>query len=84
MILTGCSMNNNFTAIILAAGKGTRMKSKQAKVLHRVNGWPILRYVLRATTELAPSRFLVVVGNGAQAVREEFSEWLRIVAYKVS
>ena len=52
------------------------MKSKRAKVLHRVNGWPILRHVLRATTELAPSRFLVVVGDGAQAVRKEFSEWL--------
>ena len=53
------------------------MKSKRAKVLHHVNGWPILRHVLRATIELAPSRFLVVVGigNGAQAVRKEFSEW---------
>jgi len=75
MILDGCSMKDNFTAIILAAGKGTRMKSKRAKVLQRVNGWPILWYVLRATTELAPSRFLVVVGNGAQAVRKEFSKW---------
>jgi bifunctional UDP-N-acetylglucosamine pyrophosphorylase/glucosamine-1-phosphate N-acetyltransferase len=62
------------TAIILAAGKGTRMKSDLAKVLHEVCGRPMLHYVLAACREAGCERLLVVVGHEADRVREAFSD----------
>ena len=56
--------------VILAAGKGTRMKSLRPKVLHRVAGLPMIEYVLRASRRLAPRTCTLVVGHGADAVRE--------------
>ncbi len=56
-------------ALILAAGKGTRMKSERPKVLHEVFGLPLLSYVLRTLGELGISRPKVVVGYGADQVR---------------
>ncbi len=50
--------------IILAAGKGTRMKSERAKVLHPVAGWPLLAHVLAAAGALEARRTSVVVGPG--------------------
>ncbi len=57
------------TAIVLAAGQGTRMRSSRAKVLHEVAGWPILRHVLAAVESLRPARVVVVVGHQAEQVR---------------
>jgi bifunctional UDP-N-acetylglucosamine pyrophosphorylase/glucosamine-1-phosphate N-acetyltransferase len=51
-------------AIILAAGKGTRMKSQHHKVLHPVAGRPMLEHLLASVGELAPQRMVVVVGDG--------------------
>ncbi|MFA7595784.1 MAG: bifunctional UDP-N-acetylglucosamine diphosphorylase/glucosamine-1-phosphate N-acetyltransferase GlmU [Novosphingobium sp.] len=51
-------------AIILAAGKGTRMKSQRHKVLHPVAGRPMLEHLLASVGELAPERMVVVVGDG--------------------
>ncbi len=51
-------------AIILAAGKGTRMKSERHKVLHPVAGRPMLEHLLASVGELAPERMVVVVGEG--------------------
>ncbi|HUO34297.1 MAG TPA: bifunctional UDP-N-acetylglucosamine diphosphorylase/glucosamine-1-phosphate N-acetyltransferase GlmU [Candidatus Acidoferrum sp.] len=54
--------------VVLAAGKGTRMKSDLAKVLHRAGGRPLLEHVLRACQPLKPAQLLVVVGHQAEEV----------------
>ena len=59
--------------IILAAGKGTRMKSKLPKVLHRVGGKPMLQHVIDAAKKAGSSREVVVIGSGAELVRETIS-----------
>jgi bifunctional UDP-N-acetylglucosamine pyrophosphorylase / glucosamine-1-phosphate N-acetyltransferase len=60
---------NNFKAIILAAGRGTRMKSEVPKVLHKVCGKPVIDYVLDITKSLRSLKTYVVVGHGSQKVR---------------
>jgi bifunctional UDP-N-acetylglucosamine pyrophosphorylase/glucosamine-1-phosphate N-acetyltransferase len=50
-------------AVILAAGKGTRMKSARPKVLHHVAGYPMIDYVIRAARSLSPRTTTVVVGH---------------------
>lgn len=58
------------TIVILAAGLGTRMKSRQAKVLHRVGGKPLIAHAIDTALELAPpERIFVVVGHQADQVR---------------
>jgi bifunctional UDP-N-acetylglucosamine pyrophosphorylase/glucosamine-1-phosphate N-acetyltransferase len=56
-------------AMVLAAGKGTRMKTNRAKVLHTLCGVPMVNYVIEALTSLAPERLIVVVGHQADLVR---------------
>ncbi|HFD38812.1 MAG TPA: bifunctional UDP-N-acetylglucosamine diphosphorylase/glucosamine-1-phosphate N-acetyltransferase GlmU, partial [Anaerolineae bacterium] len=56
--------------VILAAGKGTRMKSDLPKVMHPLAGWPMVRYVWQAAQALDPRAVAVVVGHGAALVRE--------------
>jgi len=55
--------------VILAAGKGTRMKSARPKVLHRVAGLPMIEHVLAAATSLQPRSTTLVVGHQADSVR---------------
>ena len=61
--------------MILAAGLGTRMKSRRAKVLHEIAGRPLVCHVVRAAFELSPETLFVVVGHQASevegAVRDE-------------
>ena len=61
--------------MILAAGLGTRMKSRRAKVLHELAGKPLVAHVLRAALEMSPQAVFTVVGYQAEeverAVREE-------------
>src|SRR5882672_8122389 len=57
-----------FAAIVLAAGKGTRMRSELPKVLHRVACRPLLGHVLDSLAGLAPERLVVVVGPDMEAV----------------
>ena len=63
-----------FCALILAAGKGTRMKSELAKVMHVLNGKPLLYYSLVAAKEAGAEKIVAVIGHQADKVREEFSE----------
>ena len=60
----------NLTAVILAAGKGTRMKSKLPKVLHKVGGHPMLEHVMDAAEAAGCRDNVVVIGHGAELVRE--------------
>lgn len=60
---------SSLAALVLAAGKGTRMKSRLPKVLHRLAGVPLLGHVLSACEALGVSRTLVVVGHGADEVK---------------
>lgn len=60
----------NTIALILAAGKGTRMKSKFPKVLHKVGGIPMVEQVLRAVKKAGTQRQIVVVGFGGEQVQE--------------
>ena len=68
--------------IILAAGKGKRMKTSLPKVLHTLRGRPILDHVLDTASSLGSNRVIVVAGHGADAVREtagQRSEGIEIV-----
>ncbi|MHB1136519.1 MAG: bifunctional UDP-N-acetylglucosamine diphosphorylase/glucosamine-1-phosphate N-acetyltransferase GlmU [Coriobacteriia bacterium] len=56
------------TALILAAGEGTRMKSSLPKVAHRILGLPMVEYAIRATREAGCDRVVVVTGHQAEAV----------------
>lgn len=60
-------------AVILAAGKGTRMRSRRPKVLHEAAGRPMLGWVLEAARRSGCERLLVIVGHGADEVRERFA-----------
>ena len=66
------------TAIILAAGKSTRMKSKLPKALHPVCGRPMLAYVIRACYDAGVTRILMVVGHGKDQIIGEFGKDKRI------
>jgi bifunctional UDP-N-acetylglucosamine pyrophosphorylase/glucosamine-1-phosphate N-acetyltransferase len=65
-------MINDAAVVILAAGQGTRMKSRMAKVLHRAGGKPLVRHAIDTALEIAPpERVIVVVGYQAEEVRAE-------------
>lgn len=69
---------NNY-AIILAAGKGTRMKSNLYKVLHKVCGKTMIEHVLSAVEDAGISESVVVVGHGAQAVQNTLGSRVKYV-----
>lgn len=56
--------------LVMAAGLGTRMKSKRAKVLHELGGRPLIAHVVRAAQTLDPKTILVVVGHQAEEVEQ--------------
>ncbi|WP_409227994.1 bifunctional UDP-N-acetylglucosamine diphosphorylase/glucosamine-1-phosphate N-acetyltransferase GlmU [Gudongella sp. SC589] len=59
--------------IILAAGEGTRMKSRHPKVLHKISGKPLLSYVLDEAEKAGIRRNVVIVGHGKEAVMESIT-----------
>lgn len=62
---------NRFAIAILAAGKGTRLKSSRAKVLHRIGGKPLLQHVVDTVLRVArPEEIFVVVGHQAEEVEQ--------------
>lgn len=71
----------NLYVVILAAGLGKRMNSFTPKVLHKILGRPMLRYVIDAVKPLKPKKTVVVVGNGADVVRERVND--RSVAFVI-
>jgi len=62
------------TAVILAAGRGTRMKTSTPKVLHSVCNQPMLTYVFEACGEAGCDRLICVIGFGAQKVRAAYAD----------
>ena len=61
-------MSEQVTAIVLAAGAGTRMKSAQAKVLHEVGGRSMIEHALRAVSGAGASTLVAVVGHDREQV----------------
>jgi bifunctional UDP-N-acetylglucosamine pyrophosphorylase / glucosamine-1-phosphate N-acetyltransferase len=61
------------TAIVLAAGEGTRMRSATPKVLHRIAGRTLVEHAVRAAAGLAPQHLVTVVGHGRAAVAEHLA-----------
>ncbi len=65
---------SNVQCVILAAGQGTRMKSKQPKVLHHIAGQPMVRYPIEVANSIGSLRPIVVVGHGAADVQQAIGE----------
>ena len=63
----------DFAAVILAAGKGTRMKSDLHKVLHPIGGQPMLHHLMASVDKLGPSHTVVVVGSGHEQIESAVS-----------
>ncbi|MFA5083529.1 MAG: bifunctional UDP-N-acetylglucosamine diphosphorylase/glucosamine-1-phosphate N-acetyltransferase GlmU [Hydrogenophilaceae bacterium] len=61
-------MTSPLNVVILAAGRGTRMKSEQPKVLHPLAGRPLIGHVLAAADSLKPERICVVYGHGGEVL----------------
>lgn len=66
-------MNSHLSVVVLAAGKGTRMKSQLPKVLQPLAGKPLLAHSLASVARLRPAQTVVVVGHGADAVKSAFA-----------
>lgn len=64
----------NLSAVILAAGRGKRMKSSQPKVLLDILGRPMLQYSIDAVKPLKPGKLVVVIGNGAEEVKKRIHD----------
>ncbi len=75
-------MFKDLAIIILAAGKGTRMKSDLAKVLHKVSDKSMVVHVVEAAAKIAPDNIHVVVGHQAGKVQKEIDQFFN-VSYSV-
>ena len=62
--------NTKFASIILAAGKGTRMKSPLAKVMHPILGRPMLSFVIECARQAGTDKIVIVVGHQAESIKE--------------
>jgi bifunctional UDP-N-acetylglucosamine pyrophosphorylase/glucosamine-1-phosphate N-acetyltransferase len=70
-------MNSAIEVAVMAAGKGTRMKSALPKVLQRLAGKPLLMHVLDTVQQLSPRRVAVIVGHQGDTVQQHCADWLR-------
>src|SRR5947209_19555176 len=62
--------NRSFALVIMAAGKGTRLKSKRPKVLHEIGGKPLLAHVMASASQIvSPENIYVIIGHQAESVR---------------
>ena len=69
--MIGLMPSTDLAIVILAAGKGTRLKSSLAKVLHRAGGRPLIQHVVAACAPLKTRKILVMVGHQAEQVSAE-------------
>ncbi|MBI4261260.1 MAG: bifunctional UDP-N-acetylglucosamine diphosphorylase/glucosamine-1-phosphate N-acetyltransferase GlmU, partial [Actinobacteria bacterium] len=75
MPTTSAARTRSLAVVVLAAGKGKRIRSDLPKVLHPVCGRPALWYVLQAVRRVRPGRIVVVVHHGADQVRKAVRSW---------
>ena len=73
---------SDLVTVILAAGKGTRMKSKLPKVLHKAGGKSMVQHVIDAAKAAGSSRTVVITGFGSEAVRAAIGEQAECVEQK--
>ncbi len=71
LFILGAQMN--ITTVILAAGKGTRMRSDIPKVMHKIAGKPLLEHVYDMSTQLGKSNIKIVYGHGGEYVKENLN-----------
>lgn len=67
--------SRRLAVVVMAAGRGKRLKSALPKVLHPVCGKPVLWHVLQAARKARPDRLIVVVSHGRERVREAVASW---------
>ncbi|MDP2929455.1 MAG: NTP transferase domain-containing protein [Candidatus Omnitrophota bacterium] len=73
----------NMIAIILAAGRGTRMKSEKPKIMHEILGKPMISYVVEAVKDAGLTDIVLVAGFGSDKVKEHFAlSKIKIVVQK--
>ena len=73
---------NNTSIIILAAGKGSRMKSPKAKVLHNISGKPMLYHIIKASREISDD-ITVVIAHQKEAVQEQMEAFFDDISFVV-
>jgi len=64
-----------FATVIMAAGQGTRMKSDLAKVLHKINGRPMVHYVINVALSLGSEKTVLIIGHQKEKVKELCKEY---------
>ncbi|GBE05211.1 MAG TPA: UDP-N-acetylglucosamine diphosphorylase/glucosamine-1-phosphate N-acetyltransferase [Nitrospirae bacterium] len=64
----------NLCAVILAAGRGKRMRSAKPKVLHELLGRPMLQHTVDTVKKLKPKKLVIVIGNGAGEVKDRIKD----------
>ena len=70
------------SAIVLAAGSGTRMKSAKPKVVHEILGKPLVRWVIDAAREAGVGEVISVLGHGIEVVQPKVEADTRVVEQK--
>jgi bifunctional UDP-N-acetylglucosamine pyrophosphorylase/glucosamine-1-phosphate N-acetyltransferase len=73
---------NKVSIIILAAGKGSRMKSGKAKVLHNISGKPMLYHITKASLEIS-NDVTIVIAHQKQRVQEEISKYFKDINFVI-
>ena len=73
---------DKISIIILAAGKGSRMKSNKAKVLHNISGKPMLYHIIKSSQELS-NDITIVIAHQKEAVKEEMQKYFKDLNFVV-
>ena len=72
----------DIAALILAAGKGTRMKSNLPKVLHKICGKSLVQYVIDSVQEAGVKKILIVIGHKADMIKQSLGSKFEYVLQK--